>query len=107
MINRYRLQAVLGERGPLRYTPAGIPALDVVLRHESVQTQLGQPRRLDMDVEAVMFAELALDWQRRPLGSAACFTGFLAPTRKGSRRLKFTINEVEHLSEPGSTDSRG
>jgi primosomal replication protein N len=37
-MNRLVLQAQLVERGALRYTPAGIPALDLNLKHESQVT---------------------------------------------------------------------
>jgi primosomal replication protein N len=33
-MNRLVLAATLLERGVLRYTPAGLPALDLVLKHE-------------------------------------------------------------------------
>jgi primosomal replication protein N len=35
--NRLILDATLTERGQLRYTPAGIPAFDCVLKHASTQ----------------------------------------------------------------------
>ncbi|MEP7102565.1 MAG: primosomal replication protein N, partial [Burkholderiales bacterium] len=37
-MNRLVLTAQLVERGALRYTPAGLPALDLSLKHESEVT---------------------------------------------------------------------
>ena len=44
-MNRLVLQAQLVERSAPRYTPAGLPALDLSLRHESTVSEDGQPRR--------------------------------------------------------------
>ena len=43
MENTFRLSAVLHKVGALRYTPAGVPVLDVVLKHESWQQDNGSP----------------------------------------------------------------
>ena len=50
-MNRLVLSAQLVERGALRYTPAGLPALDMSLKHESEVTQEGQPRRVSMEIK--------------------------------------------------------
>ena len=39
MDNQLTLRAVLAEAQPLRHTPAGLPAIDVLLTHESVQAE--------------------------------------------------------------------
>jgi primosomal replication protein N len=51
-MNRLVLSAQLVERGALRYTPAGLPALDLSLKHESEVTQDGQPRKISMEIKA-------------------------------------------------------
>jgi hypothetical protein len=33
-----------------RYTPAGLPALDLVLKHESTVSEDGQPRKVSMEM---------------------------------------------------------
>ncbi|HEX6363394.1 MAG TPA: primosomal replication protein N, partial [Albitalea sp.] len=51
-MNRLVLSAQLVERGAVRYTPAGLPALDLSLKHESEVTQDGQPRKVSMEIKA-------------------------------------------------------
>ena len=51
-MNRLVLTAQLVERGAMRYTPAGLPALDLSLKHESEVTQDGQPRKVSMEIKA-------------------------------------------------------
>ena len=51
-LNRLVLSAQLIARGPLRYTPAGLPAIDLSLRHESTLTQQGQLRKVSLEVKA-------------------------------------------------------
>ena len=51
-MNRLVLTAQLAERGALRYTPAGLPALDLSLKHESQATQDGQVRQVWFDIRA-------------------------------------------------------
>ncbi|MEY2892117.1 MAG: hypothetical protein RJA98_2025, partial [Pseudomonadota bacterium] len=51
-MNRLVLQAQLLERAALRYTPAGLPVLDLVLKHESTLTQDGAPRKVSLEIRA-------------------------------------------------------
>ena len=43
-MNRLVLQAQILEVAALRYTPAGLPALDLMLKHESTVDEAGAPR---------------------------------------------------------------
>jgi primosomal replication protein N len=81
--NRLTLDAVLSECGAMRYTPAGIPAQDLLLSHESQQTELGQARTVRADIKAVAFGDMAERLARQTLGSKASFSGFLAAARPG------------------------
>jgi primosomal replication protein N len=51
-LNRLVLKAVLVERGALRYTPAGLPVLDLSLKHESELMHNGQIRRIALEIKA-------------------------------------------------------
>jgi hypothetical protein len=46
-MNRLILAAELVERGATRYTPAGLPALDLGLKHDSEVMEDRQPRKLN------------------------------------------------------------
>ena len=45
-MNRLVLQAQLVEKGAVRYTPAGLAAFDLSLKHESQVSQAGAPRKV-------------------------------------------------------------
>ena len=57
-MNRLVLSATLQERGAMRYTPAALPALDLVLKHESEVSEDGQPRKVSMDIRAVAIGKI-------------------------------------------------
>jgi len=91
--NHVVLQAELAQRGVLRYTPAGIPALDLVLKHESMMQVPTQPaRQVHVELRAVAFGELAQRLERMSLGESHVFRGYLNG-RRGSRTV------VLHLTE--------
>ena len=67
----------------LRYTPAGIPAINLVLEHESQQVELDTPRLVKLQLRAVAFGAQAEILARQGLDSVCEFHGFLANARNG------------------------
>ena len=63
--------------------PAGIPAIDLLLDHESQQTEAGQPRQVKMAVKAVAFGATAEALRAQQMGTQWRFSGFLAAARGG------------------------
>ena len=98
-MNRLVLQATLVERGALRYTPAGLPALDGSLKHESQVTEAGHPRRTSLEIKAVAIGEISAVLQAMALGTEAGFAGFLAAQRNG-RGIVFHITDIAPGSHP-------
>ena len=82
-MNQLVLSARIVEATPLRYTPAGLPALDLKLEHESEQVDAGQPRQVKAALKATAFGSLAETLARRAAGSSGRFHGFLATPRNG------------------------
>ncbi len=84
-MNRIELTACIAELSPLRYTPAGIPALNFILEHESEMMEAGVSRQVKLTLKAVAFGTLAEQAVQLALGKAFRFTGFLinARTSKG------------------------
>ncbi len=76
--------ATLAQCAAMRYTPAGIPALDVLLEHASEQTEFGQTRRVALRLKAVAFGTDAERLAVQPLGTALWCAGFLAAARRGN-----------------------
>ena len=93
-MNRLVLAATLVERGAVRYTPAGLPALDLLLKHESEVSEDGQPRKVSLEIKAVAIGAIARPVGAMALGSLATFAGFLGATRNG-RGLVFHITALD------------
>jgi primosomal replication protein N len=93
-MNRVVLQATLVQRQAMRYTPAGLPALDLSLAHSSTVSEDGQPRQVSFEMRAVAIGGVTRSLQPLPLGSTGRFGGFLTSQRNG-RGLLFHITEVE------------
>ena len=72
------LTACVAELGALRFTPAGLPAIDLRLEHESTVTEAAQPRQIKAALKAVAFGSVAERLAKQALGSLWRFQGFLA-----------------------------
>lgn len=89
-MNSLALVAVVVQVHNLRYTPAGIPVLNLVLEHESRQIEAGTPRQVNLQMRAVVFGDMANTLSREPLMQAMEFHGFLAHAR-ASKGVVFHI----------------
>ncbi|MBL8351237.1 MAG: primosomal replication protein N [Burkholderiaceae bacterium] len=105
-MNRLVLSASLLERSAVRYTPAGLPAIDCRLAHASTVTEDGQPRQVSLEIRALAIGAMSRPLGSLALGATALFAGFLASTRNG-RGLLFHITELSADAEsaPSSPDS--
>jgi primosomal replication protein N len=92
-MNRLVLAASLAERGAMRSTPAGLPALDLLLRHGSEVSEDGTPRKVSLDIRAVAIGAITRQVAELALGTEASFAGFLASARNG-RGIVFHITSV-------------
>jgi len=92
-MNRLVLSAQLVERGAVRYTPAGLPAIDCKLQHGSTVTEDGQLRQVSVEIKALAIGALAQPLGALALGSTGLFGGFLGMARNG-RGLLFHITEL-------------
>ena len=76
----------------MRYTPAGMPALNLRLEHESQVSEAGGQRTVKVAVKAVAFGTLAERLAKQAIGSVWRFSGFLANARQG-KSLVFHIQD--------------
>jgi primosomal replication protein N len=88
------LTACIAEAQALRYTPAGIPALDVRLEHESQQSEQGQARVVKAMVKGIAFGPLAERLSRQSLGSKFRFQGFLV-TPRNAKSVVLHIQDIQ------------
>ena len=93
-MNRLVLTAQLVERGAVRYTPAGLPALDLSLKHESEATQDGSTRKVSMEIRARAIGAITQRLAQLEIGSTHGFAGFLGSQRNG-RGIVFHVTELD------------
>ncbi|PKO54000.1 MAG: primosomal replication protein N [Betaproteobacteria bacterium HGW-Betaproteobacteria-20] len=101
-MNKLVLQAEVMQIEPLRYTPAGIPLLSVVLHHVSEQVEAGMKRKVECEVNAVILGDQISGipaLKELKLGSHIIATGFLARRSLKSTQLVMHINHIEHISD--------
>jgi primosomal replication protein N len=90
--NRIVLTACIAELEAQRYTPAGLPALNLTLEHESEVQEAGQARQVKLVMKAVAFGTLAERIAKQAVGSPWRFDGFMASGRNG-KGVVFHIQE--------------
>jgi primosomal replication protein N len=99
-VNQLVLTACLVEVSPLRYTPAGLPALNFSLESDTevqemgaqIGAYLGSKRQVKVSLKALAIGHLAESIGKQALGSVWKFTGFLGAARQGK-------NVVFHIQE--------
>lgn len=94
-MNKLVLQAEVVQIEPLRYTPAGIPLLSVVLRHASEQIEASMKRKVECEVNAVILGDLALKGLKT--GAQIIAQGFLARRSLKSTQLVMHINDIKTM----------
>ena len=91
--NQLVLTACIAEIDALRYTPAGLPALNIKLEHESEIQEAGQTRQVKATLKAVAFGAMAERLVKQAIGSAWIFSGFLATPRNG----KYVVLHIQEF----------
>ena len=84
-VNSCVLTACIVELDSMRYTPAGIPALNLVLEHVSTIQVTGQAQQVKALLKAKAFGSLAERLAGQALGSIWKFSGHLASPRNGKQ----------------------
>ena len=97
--NHLVIQGELVKVEELRFTPAGIPVLNLVIGHLSEQVEAGMKRRVECEVNAVVMGELAKAFQNLKEGMAVYASGFIAKRSFKSAQLVLHINKLEKLSQ--------
>lgn len=94
-MNSVALQARVAEISAQRYTPAGIPALDLQLEHESEQIEAGSSRKTKLHIRAVALGPTAETLAKLTIGKEAKFKGFLASSKNGKGTV-LHITSIEY-----------
>lgn len=95
--NQVTLSGTLVELGALRYTPAGLPAVEFRMRHESSMTEAGTERRVRAEMAAIAFDTVARQVASAGLGSALRAQGFLAARSQRSTKVVLHVTNIEFM----------
>ena len=96
--NEVVLDGRLLKRSALRYTPAGTPAVDLLIGHRSLQSEAGSERAVRCEIEAVALGDMAVKLSTLKLNQPLQVSGFLAQRSIGNRKLVLHIAGVEPIS---------
>ena len=97
MQNRLELTATVEREDALRYTPAGLPVVQMWLRHQSRQTAANLERDVACEIQAVLLGELATRYSGKLAGSTVQCSGFLSQRSLRNARLVLHIEYVEFV----------
>ncbi len=93
--NEVVIDGLLLKRGTLRHTPAGIPAINLVIDHRSIQIEAGGRREARCEVDAVAIGELAVTLSKHKLSQPLQFSGFLSRHSVKDRRLVLQVVKTD------------
>jgi primosomal replication protein N len=91
-LNVFNLVASITERSLVRYTPAGVPVLQLQLSHSGEVTEAGKARQVEFEIQALALGDTALSLDRSALGETLHFSGFMARKTRNSKHLQFHIS---------------
>ena len=91
------LAGSLLELAGLRYTPAGIPALNFSIAHASKQTEAGVERQVDCEMACVALGSAAQLLAGAKPGDGLRVSGFLSAKSLKSRTPVLHVNAIEFL----------
>ncbi|MCE9639859.1 MAG: primosomal replication protein N [Betaproteobacteria bacterium] len=92
--NQVVIDGRLLKRATLRHTPAGIPVIDLVIEHKSMQTEAGGQREARCEVEAVAIGELAVRLSTQKTNQPLRIKGFLTQHSVKDRRLVLHVTDA-------------
>ena len=85
------------ELGALRFTPAGLPAVEFRILHESSAVEAGAERKVRAEVAALAFDTVARQVASAGLGTALRAQGFLAAKSQRSAKIVLHVTNIEFM----------
>jgi primosomal replication protein N len=92
--NRLVIAGQLAELDILRYTPAGMPRIEMKIRHASMQQEAGRQRQVQCEVPALALGDAALQAASLQAGQQVVASGFLAQRSLRSMQLVMHIDKI-------------
>jgi primosomal replication protein N len=96
-VNCVDLTACIVEISTLRYSPSGLPVVDLKLAHESTLEDSGAPRKVNLMLRSMAMGNMAESLIQLPIDTSWKFTGFLA-SAKNSKSIVFHIQSFQSVS---------
>ncbi|ADU91037.1 primosomal replication protein N [Taylorella equigenitalis] len=96
-MNIVRLDGVIIEVADIRFSPAKIPILDLILEHDSEVKTFSLSRKLNFKILAQAVDTIAEDLSKLDVGTKLEVVGFLSETRKNSSKLKLQIQSFKKI----------
>ena len=94
-MNRLVVSGEVVQIDPLRYTPAGLPLLGFVVRHQSEQVEADMPRKVECEVSVIAIGKIAEQAKAIQMASQVKLAGFLAKRSLKSPQLVLHLNAFE------------
>lgn len=79
----------------LRYTPAGVPRMEMRLHHRSEQQEAGVCRQLQCEIPLLAFGDVAVAASRIAAGQRVRVQGFLAQRSQRIAQLVLHVNDIQ------------
>lgn len=92
-MNSTVLDGKIVSRDTLRVTPGGVAALNLILNHQSTQSENGQEVKVEVEMNAVAFGDLAKQMDSVKVGDTVSLKGFL------SRRSRYSQFPILHITQ--------
>jgi primosomal replication protein N len=94
-MNRVALSGCLVEKKAKRFTPAGLPVLELTLAHEAPAVEAASERVVKFEIRIKAIGQVAERIEAVSIGSKLTANGFLAPFRQHSKQLIFHLTDFE------------
>lgn len=93
--NRVVLDGRLLKRGAVRYTPAGVAALDFAIAHGSLQVEAEQERKVRFEIAAVALGAVAGKAAALKANQPVRVAGFMARRGANDPQLILHVTRIE------------
>jgi primosomal replication protein N len=92
-LNRTVLDGNIVSRDAIRVTPGGVATLNLILNHQSTQSENGIDAKIEVEMKAVVFGDLAKQMDSVKVGDAIAVEGFL------SRKSRYSSFPILHITQ--------
>ena len=92
-MNSTVLDGKIVSRDTLRVTPGGVATLNLILSHQSTQTENDHEVAVEVELNAVAYGDLAKQMDSMKVGDAVSLKGFL------SRKSRYSQFPILHITQ--------